>query len=196
MKTLALLLALATPAFAQVTPAAPGGFTTGTTGTTAEGTGVAVTTPAAKPKPLGAGDKKFLKDSLEGMYFVMAAIGKTRTNGRDATKTESTALKGDLDKVWAEVAGYASNANEKIPADLVGGDKGKIERLGKEKEKFDKEFFKLVNKEVEKLAKTFESYGKTGQIPELKTIATNWEPTLKAHVAKLDAAEKEVAKMK
>lgn len=193
MKKLLILLALATPAFAQVTPATPGGFTTQGTGTAA---GVSATV-TAKPKPLGAGDKKFLKDSLEGMFFVMELVGKTRTGAKiEVTKTESGALKGDLDKVWAEVAGYASNNNEKVPAELAGGDKGKAERLGKAGDKFDKEYFKIVTKEVEKLQKTFESYAKTGQVPELKTIAANWEPTLKGHATKLDAAEKEVAKTK
>lgn len=195
MKKLILsLLLTATPAFAQVTPATPGGFTTGGTGTAV---GVTGTVTGAKPKPLGAGEKKFLKDSMEGMFFVMELVGKTKTGAKlEVTKTESGALKGTLDKVWAEVAGLASNNGEKIPAELTGGDKGKAERLGKAGDKFDKEFFKLANKEVEKLQKTFESYGKTGQSPELKTIATNWEPTLKGHVAKLDTAEKEVAKTK
>ena len=53
-----------------------------------------------------------------------------------------------------------------------------------------------MNREVEKLAKTFESSAKSAQLPEVKTIAGNWEPTLKGHVAKLDQAEKEAAKGK
>ena len=153
--------------------------------------------PAAKAKLLGAGEKKFLKDALEGMFFVLDLVGKTKTGAKvEVTKTESDALKADLDKVWAEVAGYASNNNEKVPSALAGGDKGKSEKLGKAGDKFDKEFYKVVNKEVEKLQKTFESYGKSGQAADLKTIASTWEPTLKGHVAKLDAAEKEVSKTK
>ena len=194
MKNLLLLLAtLATPALAQVTPATPSGFTTQGTGTTAGATAAVI----AKPKPLGTAEKKFVKDALEGMFFVMDLVGKARTGARvEVTKTEGGALKADLDQVWAEVAGYASNNNEKIPTELAGGDKGKADRLGKAGDKFDKEFYKLVNREVEKLQKTFESYGKSGQMADLKTIAGNWEPTLKGHVAKLDAAEKEVAKTK
>ena len=197
MKTLLLLLAIVTPAFAQVTPATPSGFTTGTTGS-GTAVGVAGATTAGKPKPLGAGDKKFIKDSLEGMFFVMDLSGKAKKGGAklEGTKTEASALQGDLEKVWAEVAGLASNNGEKVPSELAGGDKGKSERLGKAGEKFDKEFFKLVNKEVEKLAKTFESAEKSGQDPEVKKIAGNWGPTLKGHVSKLDAAEKEAAKTK
>ena len=197
MKTLLLLLlALATPAFAQVTPATPGGFTTRAAGAGAS-VGVAGTTTAGKPKPLGAGDKKFIKDSLEGMYFVMELAGKAKTGAKiEGTKTEAHALKADLDKVWAEVAGLAGNNNEKIPTELTGSDKSKAEKLGKAGDKFDKEFFKIVNREVEKLAKTFESSAKSAQLPEVKTIAGNWEPTLKGHVAKLDQAEKEAAKGK
>ena len=194
MKKLLLLLVAATPAFAQVTPAAPAGTATGTAGT-GTAVGVAGTPAAAKPKPLGAGDKKFLKDSLEGMYFVMELAGKSKTSAKlEGTQTESNALKSDLDKVWADLAGFASNVGEKVPSELAGGDKGKAERLGKAGDKFDKEFFKLVNKEVEKLAKSFESAGKSGQDPEIKKIAMNWGAALKDHVAKLDAAEKEAAK--
>ena len=181
-KLLLALLITASPAFAQAPPAA---------------TPPAVTPPAAKAKPLGLPEKKFIKDSLDGMFFVLELIGKTKTGAKvEVTKTESGALKADLDKVWADVAGVASTNNEKIPTELTGGDKGKAERLGKAKDNFDKEFYKLVNKEVERLQRIFESYGKTGQVPEIKAIATNWEPTLKGHVAKLDAAEKEVAKAK
>ena len=190
MKKLILTLLLtASPAFAQVAPPLPPGTTT--TPPPAAGVG------AVKAKPLGVAEKKFLKDSLEGMFFVMDLVGKAKTGAKvEVTKTESATLKGDLDKVWAEVAGYASNNSEPVPAALAGSDKGKSERLGKAGEKFDKEFYKIVNKEVERLQKTFESYAKSGQVPELKTIAGNWEATLKGHVTKLDQAEKDVAKTK
>ena len=191
MKKLLLLLLAATPAFAQVTPATPAGTSTGTTGA---GTAVGI---AGKPKALSAGDKKFVKDALDGMFYVMDLAGKAKTNAKiEGTKTEANALKADLDKVWAEVATVASNNNEKIPTELTGGDKGKSDRLGKAGEKFDKEFFKIVNKEVEKLAKTFETSAKSGTDPEVKKIAGNWGALLKEHVAKLDAAEKEAAKTK
>jgi len=188
MKTLLVLLAIAAPVFAQVTPGTPGEATPGTP---------PVPPTVAKAKPLGASEKKFVKDSLEGMYYVMDLAGKAKTGAKiEGTKTEAEALKVDLGKVWAEVAGYASNHNEKIPAELTGGDKGKAERLGKSGDKFDKEYFKLVNREFEKLVKTFESAAKSAQDPEVKKIAGNWEATLKGHMAKLDAAEKEAAKAK
>ena len=196
MKKLLLLLLAATPAFAQVTPATPAGTATGTAGA-GTAVGVAGATTAGKPKPLSAGDKKFVKDSLEGMYYVMELAGKAKTGAKiEGTKTEANALKADLDKVWAEVATVASNYNEKIPTELTGGDKGKSDKLGKAGEKFDKEFFKIVNKEVEKLAKIFENSAKSGTDPEVKKIAGNWGALLKDHVTKLDAAEKEAAKTK
>ncbi len=191
MKKLILLLAIAVPAFAQVTPTTPA-----TPGEGAPGT-PPVPATTAKAKPLTAVDKKFVKDSLEGMYFVMDLVGKAKTGAKmEVTKTESNALKASLDKVWAEVAGFASNHEEKIPAELTGGDKGKSERLGKAGDKFDKEFFKIVNREVDRLAKTFGSAAKSAQDPAVKKIAGDWEPTLKGHSAKLDAAEKEAAKTK
>jgi predicted outer membrane protein len=132
------------------------------------------------------------------MFYVMELVGKAKTGASlEITKTESQTLKADLDKVWADVASLASNRSEKIPGELTGGDKGKAERLGKAKDKaFDREFYKLVNREVEKLLKSFESSAKSGQDPEVKKIAGNWAPTIKGHVDKLDAAEKEAAKAK
>ena len=188
-----ILLAIATPAFAQVTPTTPSGFTTQGTGTAA---GVTATV-TGKPKPLGAGDKKFIKDSLEGMFFVLELVGKAKNSANaEITKTTGAALKADLDKVWAEVAGIASTNGETIPVVLAGSDKGKAERVGKAGKNFDKEFYKLVNREVEKLDKSFESAAKSGQDAAVKTAATNWGPTLKGHVAKLNAAEKDAAKAK
>ena len=175
MKTLLLLLALAVPAFAQVTPAATG-----------------------KPKPLSAGDKKFVRDALDGMYFEMELAGKTKTGAKlEGTKTVANTLKTDLDKVWAEVSAVAGVHDEKIPTDLTGGDKSKSEKLGKAGDKFDKEFLKLVSHEADKLAKTFEAAAKSSASdPEIKKIAETWLPTLKEHTSKIDIAEKEAAKTK
>jgi predicted outer membrane protein len=190
MKKLLLLLALATPAFAQ-TPATPSGLGSGTTGTTA-------TTPgAAKAKPLDAGDKKFVKDALDGMYYVMDLVGKAKNNAKgETTKKLSASLKTDLDKIWEDVGGLATQHDEKVPNELSGGDKGKAERLAKAGDKFDKEFTKIVSKEVDRLAKTFETAGKSGQDPTVKELGVKWAPTLKDHAIKADAAEKEAAKAK
>lgn len=196
MKKLILALLLtAAPAFAQA-PAAP---TTPAAPETATPPPATATPPAAKPKPMSAGEKKFLKDSLDGMFFVLELVGKAKTGAiAPVTKTESAALKTDLDKVWAEVAGVASANGETaiIPIALAGGDKSKAERLTKAGKNFDKEFYKLVNHEVEKMAKDFESTAKSSQDAETKKVAGNWAPTIRGHVAKLDAAEKEAAKAK
>ena len=195
MKTLILLLALATPAFSQVTPATPAGVSAGTGGA---GAGVGVGAGAGKAKALNAGDKKFVKDALDGMYYEMDLAGKAKTSAAiEGTKTVANTLKADLDKVWADVAGIASTYDEKIPMALAGGDKAKAEKLGKTTgSKFDKEFLKIVNHESDKLAKAFESAAKMGADPEVKRIAGQWAPTLKDHAAKIDAAEKEAAKAK
>ena len=178
MKTLLVLLALATPLFAQVAPPP-------------------VTPTAAKAKPLDSGDKKFVKDALDSMFYELELTGKTKDRMKvEATKTVSNTLKGDLDKVWADVAGIASAHDEKIPTALAGGDKGRAEKLGKTKDKFDSEFLKLAGSEAGKLAKTFESAAKSGSDPDVKKIAGTWLPTLKDHVTKIDAAEKEAAKSK
>ena len=185
MKMLLVLLALATPLFAQVAPP-PGTVAT-----------PPVTPTAAKPKPLAAGDKKFVKDALDSMFYELELTGKTKDRMKvEATKTVSNTIKGDLDKVWAEVADLASKHDEKIPTVLAGGDKQKAEKLGKVKDKFDSEFLKLAGSEAGKLAKTFETAAKSAADPDIKKVANTWAPTLKDHVTKIDAAEKEAAKSK
>jgi hypothetical protein len=195
MKSVLLLLAFATPVFAQVTPSTPTKFETKGTGASA---GVGATTSGTeKPKPLPPTDKKFIKDSLDSMYFEMEVIGKAKDAKLETTKSVANTVKADLDKVWADVAQVAGDRGEKIPdGGLSGGDKSKAERLGKAGEKFDKEFFKLVNREAEKLAKTFETAQKSATEPAIKEIATNWTAKLKEHVSKLNEAEKEAAKAK
>ena len=146
MKTLILLLAIVTPAFAQVAPA---GTTAGAGGAGA-GIGVGATATAGKTKALSAGDKKFVKDALESMFYEMSLTGKARTDAKLAgTKTVADTLKADLDKVWGDVGTIASAHDEKIPMELAGGDKSKAERLGKAGDKFDKEFLKIVGAEAE-----------------------------------------------
>ena len=196
MKSVLLFLAFATPVFAQVTPSTPTKFETKGSGASA-GVGATVT-GTEKPKPLPAGDKKFIKDSLESMYFEMEVIGKAKNDAKaDTTKTVANTVKVDLEKIWANVSQVAGDRGEKIPGsdELSSGDKSKIERLGKAGDKFDKEFFKLINREAEKLAKAFETAQKSTE-PAIKEIATNWTAKLKDHVSELNKAEKEAAKTK
>ena len=179
MKSLVLLLAFATPLFAQLTPPATPGATT------------------AKAKPLGAIEKKFVKDALDSMFYELELTGKTRDKLKvEGAKTVASTVKGDLDKVWADVAGFASSNDEKIPTVLAGGDKQKADKLGKTKDKFDSEYLKLVGHEAAKLARTFEGAAKSSPNADIKKIAETWAPTLKEHVTKIDAAEKEAAKAK
>jgi predicted outer membrane protein len=194
MKSVLLLLAFATPVFAQVTPSTPTKFETKGAGASA---GVGATASGTeKPKPLPPTDKKFIKDALDSMYYEMEAIGKAKTNATDPTKALSGTIKDDLDKIWADVAQVAGDRGENIPDKLSAGDKSKLERLGKAGDKFDKEYFKIINREAEKLAKTFETAQKSATEPAIKEIAPNWTAKLKDHVSKLNAAEKDAAKAK
>jgi predicted outer membrane protein len=193
-KILILILSLALPAFAQVTPTTPTKF-----GTRAEGASTAATATATtdKPKPLSAVDKKFVRDSLDSMYFLMEIIGRAKKEARvDATKQVANKVHGDLTKVWEEVAGVAGERGEKIPTALAGSDKSKAERLGKSGDRFDKDFFRLAGTEAAKLVRTFDSAAKSANEEAIKKIASTWAPTIKNDADELDKAEKEAAKAK
>lgn len=153
--------------------------------------------PAEKPKPLAANEKKFLKDSTEGLYFVMELTGQGKTNATtEAAKKLSEKVKADFDKIWGDVAGFATSNGEMIPKELKGTDKSQTERLKKaDKGKWDKDFVKIGGREVKKLAKIFTD-SKSLQNAELKGLADKWRATLSGLEGEFEAAEKEVAKAK
>lgn len=186
-------IALATPSALLAQAAAPASSTT----TPAAGTGTApATKPGSdKPKPLGSTEKKFVKDSTDTMYLVLESVGKVKDSaGAEATKKLGEKLKTDLDKIWADVAGFATANGETLPSELKGADKSAIERLNKaDKEKWDKQFLNLAGREMKKLARNFDA-GKNLQNAELKGIAEKWKPTVSGYDAEITAVEKENAK--
>ena len=186
-----LTLAGPTALFAQAEPLASG------TPLPATGTGIAPTAKsgADKPKPLGSTEKKFVKDSTDTMYLVLESVGKVKDSANsEATKKLGEKLKADLDKVWADVAGFATANGETLPSELKGADKSAIERLKKaEKEKWDKQFLNLAGREMKKLARVFDA-AKSLQNAELKGIAEKWKPAVAGYDAEINAVEKENAK--
>ena len=152
---------------------------------------------AAKKTPLAAGDKKFVKDQTEGLYFVMELIGQSKANAQtEPVKKLGEKAKADFDKVWGDVAGFATNNLEELPKELKGSDKSAAERLKKsDKKNWDKDFLKLTGKEVKKMAHAFKD-SKTLVSPDLKKIASDWGPIMSSYEGEWEAAEKEVAKIK
>lgn len=186
-------LALAMPhaVFAQAAPAAPGT----TSPTPATGAAPAGKSSAEKPKPLGAGEKKFLKDATEGIYLVLETVGGAKQSATaEATKTLADKLKTELDKVWEDIAGFATANGETLPSELKGGSKSAVERLKKaEKEKWDKQFLNIAGKEVKKLVRAFDG-AKTLQNQELKTLVEKHRPTITRHEVEITSVEKDLAK--
>jgi putative membrane protein len=168
--TFAALLATTSLLLAQAT-------TTTTTTTPTAG--------AAKPKPLAASDKSFIKNSTDGIYFLTNLSDKVRSLAKDGNLSEGTKTLGnkmgsELGKIWGEIGGIATASGETLPSQLKGSDKTKVASLSKLKEdKFEKEFAELSSKEGKKLVQIFESGSKSAQNPELKAIAEKWIPTVK-----------------
>lgn len=161
--------------------------------------GTATTTPrTGKPAPLSSADKKFIKDSTEGMYFIMEAVGQAKNKATtEPVKQLSDKIKGDFEKVWGDIAGFASENGESVPTELKGGDKTAMERMKKaEGDKWDKEFLKASGKEAKKLGRVFATGEKSVQNPQLKEIAAKHAWSMAALDAEFDKAEKEVAKLK
>jgi hypothetical protein len=152
---------------------------------------------APKKAPLAPGDKKFVKDQTEGLYFVMELIGQSKTNAQtEPVKKLGEKAKADFDKIWGDVAGFATNNMEELPKELKGADKSAAERLKKaDKKNWDKEFLKMTDKEVKKMARAFKD-SKTLVSPDLKKIASDWGPIMSSYEGEWDKAEKDVAKIK
>lgn len=152
---------------------------------------------AAKKAPLAAGDKKFIKDQTEGLYLVMEFVGQAKANAQtEPVKKLGDKVKADFDKVWEDVAGFATNNGELLPKELKGSDKSAMERLKKaDKKNWDKEFLKASGKEIKKMAHAFKD-SKSLANPELKTIADKWGAVMSGYEGEWDTTEKEVAKIK
>src|SRR6478672_4109096 len=180
------LVASQTLAFAQAT----------TTGITAPGGKPGTASATEKAKPIAPGDKKFVKDAADSLYYELALAEKTKTKASTETvKKLGEKINDDLKKVWEELATFAQANNEKMPTELTGGDKSAAERLGKlDGDKFDKQLLSVLDREAKKLSRTFET--KSLQSPDLKKIAENYGPTLKLHVTEVEKAEKDAAKAK
>src|SRR5436190_3257494 len=105
--------------------------------------------PAAKPKILGPTEKKFVKDTTDSMYFVTELIGQGKKKAKTPqVKALSGKVKKDYDKIWADVAGFASAHGETMNNTLKGADKMAADRLQEQQgEDWDKEFLKLTSKE-------------------------------------------------
>lgn len=182
--TFALTVALltSTPAFSQ-NEAAP-----------------AVTTekPAEKAKPLSSTDKAFLKKSLESMYLLMNLTDKNKREQLKVAdaKTVAEKINDELNKLWAELAPFATANGDKLPEGVPNSDKTKVEKLGKVAgDKYDKEWIKLVGRETKQLSTAFVA-AKNSQDPRIKASAMTWEPTIKTINEETDKAEKVVAKAK
>jgi predicted outer membrane protein len=168
------------------------GFAQAPTTTTAPTTGTA----AAKPKPLAAGDKSFLKNTAESLYFLITIADKSkRSANSEPVKKLGEKMAGDLNKIWGELGKIAETNKETLPTELKGSDKTTSERIGKaEADKFDKMFLSSADREAKKVARTFESGAKSLQDPSLKTLAETWGPTVKTLSEEIVKTEKEIAK--
>jgi putative membrane protein len=182
------LLATSALGFAQATPATPSSF-----GTASTGSG---TSAAAKPKPLAAADKSFVKSSAESLYYLTNLAEKTKRNANsDAVKTLGGKLLADFNKAWGDIGTVATNNGEVMPSELKGSDKSNAAKLGKaDGEKFDKEFLELTGKELKKLSRSLETGVKMTQHADLKAAATTWAPAMKSYSEQVEQAEKELVK--
>lgn len=156
----------------------------------------ATTAPAEKPKPLSAGDKKFIKDVSKSFYFELqlAALTKSLATS-ESTKKFGEQVNKELNKGWEALGVIAKEKGEMMPAELAGGDKSAVERLKKMKgDGFDKLFFREFLKEAKGVERDFVSASKSADDPALKSFATNYLAIVKGHNTDGDKAEKEAGK--
>lgn len=169
---------------APATPAAPGGPP------------AAGTTAAGKPKPLTASDKSFLKKVLDGILFETKLTDKHKRDEAklEDTKKVTTKINTDLNKIWGELAGLVDP--KELPSDLAGGDKSKAQRISKAGDKYDKELLEALDKETKQLERAFESASKSSQNDTIKTVTSNWLPTIRTHAEDIAKAAKAAEKQK
>lgn len=182
-----VILSQGAPVFAQTAePAAPAGATPATA------------PAAAKPKPLGSGEKSFVKNALEDTFSLLSLSDKKNIEQLKAedAKAVGTRLSTELTDLWAELGPVATANGDKLPETVSASDKSKSEHLKKlAPEKFDKEWIKLITKETKHLAVAFAAISKSTD-PQIKAIAAKWAPITKAQNDDAEKAEKVIAKAK
>jgi hypothetical protein len=151
-----------------------------------------------KPKPLGSGEKSFLKNALQDTYTLLSLSDKAKVgqiNSPDA-KAVGTRISTELTDLWAEMGPLATANGEKLPEAVNAGDKSKIDHLAKvAPEKYDKEWIKLVTKETKHLSGVFATIAKSTD-PQIKPVVAKWAAIVKAQNDDAEKAEKVIAKAK
>ena len=147
-----------------------------------------------KPKPLSSSDKSFVKKSIDSLYFLTLLTENGKRNGlkiEDAKKLAEK-ISNDSNKIYGELSALITDPKE-LPNKVSGGDKSKMEKAGKaEGDKYDKEQFELISKELKSLARGFETASKSAQNETIKQVVTTWLDPMKSQA---DEAEK-IAKAK
>jgi predicted outer membrane protein len=158
----------------------------------------ATTAPGAKPKPLAAQDKSFVKNTTESMYFLINIAEKTKRQAvSEDVKKLGAKITENLNKAWGEIGTVASAAGETMPTELKGGDKAYAARLGKaEADKFDKMFAEQAGKEAKKLARYLETGSKSAQNAELKALGEKYAAMVKGYESEAETVEKALNKPK
>jgi hypothetical protein len=147
---------------------------------------------AEMARPLAPAEKKFIKETTEGLYYELAIveIAQRRNRpvgvGRDAAHQLGAKLHPELQKAYADLTAFARAKNEPVRDELSGVEKRDVEQLRDiDLEKFKKEIVKLLSKESKKLSDSFAS--PFIQHSTLKKIVATHAPILKRHVQ--DVAE-------
>lgn len=169
------ILSLAPIAFCQEPAANPPATTT--------------TTSTDKPKPLSSSDKSFLKKSLDSLYFLtnLTEGGKRNSLKVEDTKKLAEKISNDSNKIYGELSALITDPKE-LPNKVGGGDKSKMDKAAKaEGDKYDKEQFELIAKELKSLARSFEAASKSAQNETIKQVITTWIEPVKTEA---DDAEK------
>jgi putative membrane protein len=179
----AALVALASPVFAQEPAAAPAAAAPATT---------APLPPAAKPKPLDATEKKFIKDISEQHQVEQKILNVAKQHASsEAAKGLHNKISADLAKSWEALATVAMAKEAQLVTEVKAADKTSADRMAKlEGDRFDKEFLKDLEKEAKRTAKIVETAEKAVRDPELKAFIASFGPSLKGHPMEIDAAEK------
>jgi len=168
----------------------------------AAGAAVTSAAPAEKPKPLAAEDEKYVRNAINGFMFLIQ-MAKTlpastdqaqaaQNRLRDTTVKDMTAAQGALNKI-VQAHGL------KLPTELAGNDKNDVERATKAFAKTPVKGFEnkpLLDwtgemlKESKRLDHETEQVGKTSQDADLKTFASNYNPSIRNIYTSSESLEK------
>jgi putative membrane protein len=160
---------------------------------------ICLTMPAlSADKGLAKADKAFVKNAANGgMMEVQMGQLATKNAASQEVKDFGQMMVTDHGKANDELKSLAAAKELKLPTELKGMQKAKVDKLSKETgAEFDKKYMKAMVKDHKKHVEKFQKATKDVKDPEINAWAAKTLPTLEKHLQRAKEVAQKVGAVK